>query len=97
MEMEGKLVILNSILRTQGYFNLKNVPEIGLCGISTSECLYYVHCNIHSKYHSYKYSFKSLSEAYAALNGWDGRRDLSGKWMDKIFDGMAMKKRREAA
>ena len=65
----------------QGYFDLREVPNYGLCGLH--RFAFTVGLVVGIDEHSYvgRYCYQSLMDARVALAVWDGVDDPSGEWI----------------
>lgn len=72
---------LIKFLESNGYFNLKEIPGCGLCGLMRFAYTTGLVIGL-AEYDYYgRYCFHSLSEAKSALEKWDGEGDPSGEWI----------------
>jgi hypothetical protein len=78
--MEDKMD-LKEYLITQDYFDLKEIPGQGMCGLL--RMLFTVGLVVGIEEHGYRgrYCYDSLAEAKSALNEWDGTGDPNYNWI----------------
>ena len=72
---------LETILISEGYFNLKYIINIGLCGLYRFAFTTGLIININNIGYDGRYCYSTLADAKEALEKWDGTNDPSGPWI----------------
>lgn len=72
---------LQEFLLTQDYFDLKEIPGRGLCGLHRMAYTVGLFYNLTKWDYKGRYCFHNLAEAKEALNTWTGVDDPLGNWI----------------
>jgi hypothetical protein len=72
---------LNDFLKAEGYHNLTEIPNKGLCGLmrfafTTGLCI-----GLDESGYSGRYCYEYFSDAFSAIKEWNGEGDPSGEWI----------------
>lgn len=73
---QGKKYLENS-----GYFNLKEIPGRGLCGMAYFFFTVAILYGLDEDGYMGRYCYHNEEEAQAAFDKWDGKDDPDGNWI----------------
>jgi hypothetical protein len=76
--MKQKLI---DFLESQGYYNLKEIPNVGLCGLYRFAFTTGLVIGLQPIGYNGRYCYPLHADAVKALNEWNGHGDPSGEWI----------------
>lgn len=68
-------------LESQGYFNIRNIPGRGICGLFRFIFTVGLCYGINEHGYIRRYCYSNLVDAISALEKWDGDNDPGGNWI----------------
>ena len=72
---------LKTYLETEGYYEIREISGIGLCGLRKFIFTTGLVIGIGEIQYYGRYCYSNESDALEALNKWDGKEDASGPWI----------------
>lgn len=78
---------LAHFLSKEGYYQLKEIQNRGMCGLFRLAFTVGLFCNLDEGGYSYRYCFHNNAEAIDAINSWDGVNDPPGNWIKRKGEG----------
>jgi hypothetical protein len=72
---------LKSYLETEGYYEIREIPGIGLCGLRKFIFTTGLVIGMDEDRYYGRYCYSNEVDALKALNEWDGKEDPSGPWI----------------
>ena len=78
---------LKEMLNQSGYFQLREIPGHGLCGVCRFIFTVAIVCGINSVGYRYRYCYPDALSANMAYDEWDGEGHPPGNWIKRKGEG----------
>ena len=78
---------LRKFLKNEGYFQITEVPEVGVCALYRFLFTVGLVVSINEIGYRGRYCYENLSDAKEALDIWDGQGDPPGPWIKYKGEG----------
>lgn len=79
--MSEELNELTKLLEKEGYFNIREIPTRGICGLSQFSFTCGLVIQMDEESYQGRYCYATLSEAKEAIENWNGEGDPPGNWI----------------
>jgi hypothetical protein len=73
--------MLIDYLKTEGYYNIKEIPERGICGLRDFIFTCGLVIGMDEGGYFGRYCYRTKQEAIDAIESWDGQGDPPGDWV----------------
>lgn len=74
---------ITQFLQEEGYFDLRYIEGVGMCGLMRMAFTTGLMVNIDSSGYAYRYCYQQLADAREALKNWDGKDHPPGDWLKR--------------
>jgi hypothetical protein len=72
---------LEELLKKEGYFDLREIPGRGVCGLTQFAFTVGIVYGLHAVGYEGRYCYPRMKDAVVAFHSWNGEGDPSGPWI----------------